>query len=102
MLTFTLIGYPHNTYHGPAKHYRPMLNNLGKGDRDRESGPDGTKPMWFTDSPQHYVPAIKSLTPMPSPRRKSSSASIEATEVSMFEYLVISLHVVLVEVIINF
>ncbi|XP_075233951.1 mitogen-activated protein kinase kinase kinase 11-like isoform X1 [Lycorma delicatula] len=64
-------GYPHNTYHGPPKHYRPMLNNLGMNDTE-------AKPLRFTDSPQHY--GLKVLTPAPSPRRKSSTASIEANE----------------------
>ncbi|KAG8243546.1 JUN kinase kinase kinase activity, variant 2 [Homalodisca vitripennis] len=74
-------GYPHNTYHGPAKHYRPLLNNLAIA----EHLPVESKPLWFTDSPQHsqhYVPALKQLTPAPSPRRKSSSTSIEPAEVS--------------------
>ncbi|PSN40605.1 hypothetical protein C0J52_09225 [Blattella germanica] len=59
-------GYPHNTYHGPARHLRPLLNSLGQ---DPESG---TKPLRFTDSPQHYASA--------SPRRKSSSTSNEGSE----------------------
>ncbi|XP_054260814.1 mitogen-activated protein kinase kinase kinase 11-like isoform X2 [Macrosteles quadrilineatus] len=71
-------GYPHNTYHGPAKHYRPLLNNLALAE------PVG----WPSDSPQHsqhYTPSpLKQLTPAPapSPRRKSSSTSIEPAEVS--------------------
>ena len=68
-------GYPHNTYHGPARHLRPLLNSLGQ---DPEGG---TKPLRFTDSPQHYVMA-QGGTPTPSPRRKSSSTSNEGSEVS--------------------
>ncbi|KAJ9601331.1 hypothetical protein L9F63_000512, partial [Diploptera punctata] len=63
-------GYPHNTYHGPARHLRPLLNSLGQ---DPEGG---TKPLRFTDSPQHYA-AAQGGTPTPSPRRKSSSTSNE-------------------------
>ncbi|XP_067011657.1 mitogen-activated protein kinase kinase kinase 11 [Anabrus simplex] len=62
-------GYPHNTYHGPARHYRPLLNSLG-------DGLDGAKPLRFTDSPQHYA------VPTPSPRRKSSSTSNEGSEMT--------------------
>ncbi|XP_063226327.1 mitogen-activated protein kinase kinase kinase 11-like [Bacillus rossius redtenbacheri] len=53
-------GYPHNTYHGPARHYRPLIGAL-----------EGDKPLRFTDSPQHA-----------SPRRKSSSTSNEMPECS--------------------
>jgi len=67
-------GYPHNTYHGPARHLRPLLNSLGQ---DSEGG---TKPLRFTDSPQHYATA-QGGTPTPSPRRKSSSTSNEGSEV---------------------
>ncbi|XP_069687261.1 mitogen-activated protein kinase kinase kinase 10-like isoform X2 [Periplaneta americana] len=69
----TTSGYPHNTYHGPAKHLRPLLNSLGQ---DPEGG---TKPLRFTDSPQHYATA-QGGTPTPSPRRKSSSTSNEGSE----------------------
>lgn len=81
-------GYPHNTYHGPAKHYRPLLNALSLGEHDSDSVGD-TKPLWFTDSPQHYVPTVKSHTPVPSPRRKSSSASIEASEVGQNYFFIL-------------
>lgn len=83
---FVAIGYPHNTYHGPAKHYRPLLNSLAM-----------AEPTWYPDSPQHSqhhntnyspVPALKQLTPAPSPRRKSST-SIEPQEVLG---IILSLH----------
>ncbi|XP_044749944.1 mitogen-activated protein kinase kinase kinase 10-like [Coccinella septempunctata] len=66
----TTSGYNHNTYHGPTKHYRPMLtgsqliNNLQ---------PEDQRPLRFTDSPQHHPPN-------PSPRRKSSSTSNDGSE----------------------
>ncbi|XP_035213319.1 mitogen-activated protein kinase kinase kinase 11-like isoform X2 [Stegodyphus dumicola] len=62
-------GYPHNTYHGPTRHYRPGLNF------------DFGIPLHFTDSPQHN-PSISSggsYTPhAQSPCRKSSNASNES------------------------
>ncbi|KAK9891653.1 hypothetical protein WA026_015621 [Henosepilachna vigintioctopunctata] len=65
----TTSGYNHNTYHGPTKHYRPMLTgsqliNLHQEDQ---------RPLRFTDSPQHHPPN-------PSPRRKSSSTSNDGSE----------------------
>lgn len=69
-------GYPHNTYHGPAKHYRPFLSNMGGiGSGLPSSVID--KPLRFTDSPQHYASNSGSNVPTPSPRRKSSSTSNE-------------------------
>ncbi|XP_067125231.1 mitogen-activated protein kinase kinase kinase 10-like isoform X2 [Centruroides vittatus] len=65
----SVSGYPHNTYHGQTRHYRPSLNI--------EFG----SPSRFCDSPQHN-PSIGSggsYTPhVQSPRRKSSSASNES------------------------
>ncbi|XP_028982097.1 mitogen-activated protein kinase kinase kinase 10 isoform X2 [Diachasma alloeum] len=69
-------GYPHNTYHGPARHYRPFLSSMGG------IGPglplNVEKPLRFTDSPQHYAcnSTTGSKVPTPRPRRKSSSASV--------------------------
>lgn len=61
-----------------------MLNNLGMNDTE-------AKPLRFTDSPQHY--GLKVLTPAPSPRRKSSTASIEANEVILtFVYFYSLIH----------
>ncbi|KAF4523509.1 hypothetical protein B566_EDAN004580 [Ephemera danica] len=76
----TVSGYPHNTYHGPARHLRTPLSLE-------------TRPLRFTDSPQHYaltgppaLPPASSLagTPAPSPRRKSSSTSNDGSEVTTY------------------
>ncbi|XP_025152856.1 uncharacterized protein LOC105191510 isoform X5 [Harpegnathos saltator] len=69
-------GYPHNTYHGRAHHYRPFLSNMGGIAPGLPAMPD--KPLRFTDSPQHYTSSTTgSNAPTPSPRRKSSSTSNE-------------------------
>lgn len=76
-------GYPHNTYHGPAKHFRPHLNNLAIVEREPQPQP---QPMWFTDSPQHsqhFATAVKP-SPPPSHRRKTSCTSIEPVEVKLY------------------
>ncbi|CAB3363084.1 Hypothetical predicted protein [Cloeon dipterum] len=74
----TVSGYPHNTYHGPTRHLRTPLSL-------------DSRPMRFTDSPQHYAiggpPALPpntphSGTPMASPRRKSSSTSNDGSDVT--------------------
>lgn len=65
-------GYNHNTYHGPTKHYRPMLS----GSQLMILQPEEAKPLRFTDSPLHH----SNLTPNPSPRRKSSSTSNDGSE----------------------
>ncbi|XP_044009258.1 mitogen-activated protein kinase kinase kinase 11-like isoform X3 [Aphidius gifuensis] len=69
-------GYPHNTYHGPARHYRPFLSNMGGVGSALPSNVID-KPLRFTDSPQHYANNCGSNVPTPSPRRKSSSTSNE-------------------------
>ncbi|XP_074097996.1 mitogen-activated protein kinase kinase kinase 11 isoform X2 [Cotesia typhae] len=69
-------GYPHNTYHGPARHYRPFLSNMG-GIAPGLPLNIIDKPLRFTDSPQHYAGNTGSNVPTPSPRRKSSSTSNE-------------------------
>lgn len=93
-------GYPHNTYHGPARHYRyfkhffsflilidkyfiikminyrPFLSNMGGIGSGLPSNVID-KPLRFTDSPQHYASNCGSNVPTPSPRRKSSSTSNE-------------------------
>uniref|UniRef100_A0A1Y1LZI8 Uncharacterized protein n=1 Tax=Photinus pyralis TaxID=7054 RepID=A0A1Y1LZI8_PHOPY len=66
-------GYNHNTYHGPTKHYRPMLTTSQLMNLQYED----QKPLRFTDSPQHHSTHI---TPNPSPRRKSSSTSNDGSE----------------------
>lgn len=68
----TSSGYNHNTYHGPTRHYRPMLT----GSQLMIVQPEEPKPLRFTDSPQHHA----NLTPNPSPRRKSSSTSNDGSE----------------------
>ncbi|KAG5890005.1 hypothetical protein JTB14_032628 [Gonioctena quinquepunctata] len=65
----TTSGYNHNTYHGPTKHYRPMLTGSQLLNVQNEE----MKPLRFTDSPQHHPPN-------PSPRRKSSSTSNDGSE----------------------
>nr|XP_050854661.1 mitogen-activated protein kinase kinase kinase 11-like isoform X3 [Vespula vulgaris] len=72
-------GYPHNTYHGPARHYRPFLSNMGGIAPGLPPSVIPDKPLRFTDSPQHYVSSSGSNAPTPSPRRKSSSTSNEDT-----------------------
>lgn len=62
----TTSGYSHNTYHGPTKHYRPLLT----GSQLINLQNDEQRPLRFTDSPQHHPPN-------PSPRRKSSSTSTD-------------------------
>ncbi|XP_034951157.1 mitogen-activated protein kinase kinase kinase 11-like isoform X2 [Chelonus insularis] len=69
-------GYPHNTYHGPARHYRPFLSSMG-GIAPGLPLNVIDKPLRFTDSPQHYTANPGSNVPTPSPRRKSSSTSNE-------------------------
>ncbi|XP_072762659.1 uncharacterized protein [Anoplolepis gracilipes] len=70
-------GYPHNTYHGRAHHYRPFLSNMGGITPGLPSSAmPADKPLRFTDSPQHYTSSITgSNAPTPSPRRKSSSST---------------------------
>ncbi|XP_006564477.1 mitogen-activated protein kinase kinase kinase 10 isoform X2 [Apis mellifera] len=70
-------GYPHNTYHGPARHYRPFLSNMGGIAPGLPPSVIPDKPLRFTDSPQHYASNTSSNAPTPSPRRKSSSTSNE-------------------------
>ncbi|XP_076290486.1 mitogen-activated protein kinase kinase kinase 10 isoform X2 [Lasioglossum baleicum] len=71
-------GYPHNTYHGPARHYRPFLSNMGGIAPGLPPSVMPDKPLRFTDSPQHYASSTAgSNAPTPSPRRKSSSTSNE-------------------------
>ncbi|XP_060815864.1 uncharacterized protein LOC132907114 isoform X4 [Bombus pascuorum] len=70
-------GYPHNTYHGPARHYRPFLSNMGAIAPGLPPSVMPDKPLRFTDSPQHYASNTSSNAPTPSPRRKSSSTSNE-------------------------
>ncbi|XP_043283925.1 mitogen-activated protein kinase kinase kinase 10-like isoform X3 [Venturia canescens] len=70
-------GYPHNTYHGPARHYRPFLSTMGGIAPGLPSNVINDKPLRFTDSPQHYGSNTGSNVPTPSPRRKSSSTSNE-------------------------
>ncbi|XP_018579524.1 mitogen-activated protein kinase kinase kinase 11 isoform X3 [Anoplophora glabripennis] len=65
----TTSGYNHNTYHGPTKHYRPMLTGSQLINVQYEE----KRPLRFTDSPQHHPPN-------PSPRRKSSSTSNDGSE----------------------
>ncbi|XP_030745564.1 mitogen-activated protein kinase kinase kinase 11-like isoform X3 [Sitophilus oryzae] len=65
----TVSGYNHNTYHGPTKHYRPMLTGSQLLNLQNEE----KRPLRFTDSPQHHVPN-------PSPRRKSSSTSNDGSD----------------------
>ncbi|XP_047355780.1 mitogen-activated protein kinase kinase kinase 11-like isoform X2 [Vespa velutina] len=72
-------GYPHNTYHGPARHYRSFLSNMGGIAPGLPPSVIPDKPLRFTDSPQHYVSSSGSNAPTPSPRRKSSSTSNEDT-----------------------
>ncbi|XP_018309687.1 mitogen-activated protein kinase kinase kinase 11 isoform X1 [Mycetomoellerius zeteki] len=67
-------GYPHNTYHGRAHHYRPFLSNMGGIAPGLPSAAMPDKPLRFTDSPQHYS-TTGSNAPTPSPRRKSSSST---------------------------
>ncbi|KAK4313274.1 hypothetical protein Pmani_015358 [Petrolisthes manimaculis] len=65
----TTSGYPHNTYHGPARHARPALALE-------------PKPLRFTDSPQHFPQALpQPTTTQHPPRRKSSSASNDSEKV---------------------
>ncbi|XP_018054919.1 PREDICTED: mitogen-activated protein kinase kinase kinase 11-like isoform X1 [Atta colombica] len=69
-------GYPHNTYHGRAHHYRPFLSNMGGIAPGLPSTAVPDKPLRFTDSPQHYTSSTTaSNAPTPSPRRKSSSST---------------------------
>ncbi|XP_020707621.1 mitogen-activated protein kinase kinase kinase 11-like isoform X1 [Athalia rosae] len=72
-------GYPHNTYHGPARHYRPFLSNMGGIPPGLPSNVMPDKPLRFTDSPQHYATSANTNAPTPSPRRKSSSTSNDDT-----------------------
>ena len=65
----TTSGYSHNTYHGPTRHYRPMLTGSQLITLQHEE----QRPLRFTDSPQHHPPN-------PSPRRKSSSTSNDGSE----------------------
>ncbi|XP_011638653.1 mitogen-activated protein kinase kinase kinase 9-like isoform X3 [Pogonomyrmex barbatus] len=69
-------GYPHNTYHGRAHHYRPFLSSMGGIAPGLPSAAISDKPLRFTDSPQHYTSSTTgSNAPTPSPRRKSSSST---------------------------
>lgn len=69
-------GYTHNTYHGPTKHYRPLLNSLTGSHLANLQPNEHRQPLRFTDSPQHH----SSNAPNPSPRRKSSSTSNDGSE----------------------
>lgn len=60
----SVSGYPHNTYHGQTRHYRPSINFE-----------TNCKPARLTDSPQHNPSAYNQ-----SPRRKSSSTSNDSSE----------------------
>ncbi|XP_018394167.1 PREDICTED: mitogen-activated protein kinase kinase kinase 11-like [Cyphomyrmex costatus] len=72
-------GYPHNTYHGRAHHYRPFLSNMGGIAPGLPSAAMPDKPLRFTDSPQHYTNSTTgSNAPTPSPRRKSSTSNEDA------------------------
>ncbi|XP_011333900.1 uncharacterized protein LOC105277323 isoform X5 [Ooceraea biroi] len=69
-------GYPHNTYHGRAHHYRPFLSSMGGIAPGLPNAAIPDKPLRFTDSPQHYTSSTTgSNAPTPSPRRKSSSST---------------------------
>ncbi|XP_031785514.1 uncharacterized protein LOC100117604 isoform X5 [Nasonia vitripennis] len=72
-------GYAHNTYHGPARHYRPFLSSMGGIPSVLPaSGLLVDKPLRFTDSPQHIASVVGgggSNVPTPSPRRKNSVTS---------------------------
>lgn len=72
----TSSGYTHNTYHGPTKHHRPLLNSLTGSQLATYSPNEHRQPLRFTDSPQHH----SSTAPNPSPRRKSSSTSNDGSE----------------------
>lgn len=61
----SISGYPHNTYHGQTRHQRPSINF-----------DTGSKPVRFTDSPQHN----QSSSYNQSPRRKSSSTSNDSSD----------------------
>lgn len=83
-------GYAHNTYHGPSRHYRPLLNSLtGSPLVGLQHGSEETRPLRFTDSPQHHpnlgvvgsvCPSNLITGPTPSPRRKSSSTSNDGSD----------------------
>ncbi|XP_018333531.1 mitogen-activated protein kinase kinase kinase 11 [Agrilus planipennis] len=66
-------GYSHNTYHGPIKHYRPMLMGSQLMNVQHE---EQKNVRLAADSPQHQ----SSLTPSISPHRRSSAASNESSE----------------------
>lgn len=72
----TSSGYTHNTYHGPTRHYRPLLNSLTGSQLTSLQPDEHRQPLRFTDSPQHNPNAA----PNPSPRRKSSSTSNDGSE----------------------
>ncbi|KAI4463546.1 hypothetical protein MML48_4g00021563 [Holotrichia oblita] len=70
-------GFSHNTYHGPIKHYRPLLagSQLMTVPQQLDNVAVNSQ-LSTTDSPQH----IPLATPNPSPRRKSSSTSNDGSE----------------------
>lgn len=72
----TSSGYTHNTYHGPTRHYRPLLTSLTGSQLTTYEPNEHRQPLRFTDSPQHHSSSI----PNPSPRRKSSSTSNDGSE----------------------
>lgn len=72
----TSSGYTHNTYHGPTRHYRPLLNSLTGSQLASYQPDEHRQPLRFTDSPQHHA----NIIPNPSPRRKSSSTSNDGSE----------------------
>ncbi|XP_022912738.1 mitogen-activated protein kinase kinase kinase 10-like isoform X2 [Onthophagus taurus] len=70
--------FSHNTYHGPIRHYRPLLSNsqLMPSQQQQQQQQQQHDSGQFTDSPQH----LPLITPNPSPRRKSSSTSNDGSE----------------------
>ncbi|GJQ82318.1 hypothetical protein Trydic_g392 [Trypoxylus dichotomus] len=69
-------GFSHNTYHGPIKHYRPLLAGSQLISVPQQFDNAALNQFGATDSPQH----IPLPTPNPSPRRKSSSTSNDGSE----------------------
>lgn len=68
--------YAHNTYHGPTKHYRPLLNSL-TGAASLQLPPEQrAQPLRFTDSPQHQQQQQR--------RRKSSSTSNDTSSEQLY------------------
>lgn len=71
----TSSGFSHNTYHGPIKHYRPLLAGSQLISVPQQFDNTAVSQS-TTDSPMH-IPYISSN---PSPRRKSSSTSNDGSE----------------------